>query len=153
MNWSLVGSALRRRMGNFTIYFQEIKQVVIPEYIFWNDHFMLQRSIQLIIKITERVFNQRGLLLFLWPLFRSGQIAVGPGKVIPHVFQLLAGYVGNTLEDHQHAGDFFLYIGVRLTIHFNISVMSFVTGITLLVRHIQRHPDFNQTGFIVYFFV
>ena len=114
---------------------------------------MLLYGIQLIIKITECVFNQRGLLLFLRTLFCAGQITVGPGQVIPHVFQLLAGMIGNTLEDHHITVDLFLYIGIGLSFNLYIPIMPFVSGVALLVRHIQRHADFNQAGLIIYFFV
>ena len=118
-----------------------------------HNRYLLKSGIQLIIKIPETIFDQGWLFLLGRTLFRSRYITVGAGKVVPHIFQLLAGNVGNTLEDHHIAVDLFLYIGVRLPVHFNISVMPFVSGVTLLVWHVEWHPYFNQAGFIIYVFV
>ena len=118
-----------------------------------HNRYLLKSGIQLIIKIPETIFDQGWLFLLGRTLFRSRYIAVGAGKIIPHIFQLLAGNVGNTLEDHYISVDLFLYIGIGLSFYLYIPVMSFVAGITLLVRHIQGYADFNQAGFIIYFFV
>lgn len=118
-----------------------------------HNRYLLKSGIQLIIKIPETIFDQGWLFLLGRTLFRSRYIAVGAGKIIPHIFQLLAGNVGNTLEDHYISVDLFLYIGIGLSFNLYIPIMPFVSGVALLVRHIQRHADFNQAGLIIYFFV
>lgn len=81
---------------------------------------------------------------FTGSFMRGGIAGVGKSDIISELIQLCTLLIGYTFQNQGITFNFSFYIGIFPAFEGNLSVMSFVFGVPLLVGHVHGHPDLQQ---------